>query len=143
VNRPTYPISKERPALCVLVILLAMVLRVVYVPAHLAHEEHVGSVEYLLHHGAASETHAHHDQDGDHDHEEEHPPHTVFDHASELVVQRAPAWRGASTFLAWAWTAPAQLTPLLESRAAAQTNQRACEPRPRSPQQSRGPPAAA
>ncbi|MFT7677976.1 MAG: hypothetical protein ACI8QC_001962 [Planctomycetota bacterium] len=76
-----------------LLLVVALGLRVVFVPMHLASEEHTGGagtpllprVEQHVHgmdHGHHQGRHVHHDQDGEHD------SHPAADHQSELISLR-------------------------------------------------------
>lgn len=131
----------QKRAIPLLLVLLALGLRVLYVPIHLAHEEHLGTgAGHPLSHASDEGEHA----DDGHDHGDDHPPHPAGDHASELIAQRAPSQQQTSIDLqalppVESWSLPA---PCALSLTAA--------PEPRPPRQEphlapwpRGPPAAA
>jgi hypothetical protein len=122
--------------------LLALALRVLYVPLHLALEEHVGRGGHA--HGAQLAVHSavggHHD--GDHDPSRGHEPHPALDHASDLIVARTRALQGTIDL-------PFQLpeecrlaAPQARVSAAAELEPRPPAARPLSPRRSRAPPAA-
>lgn len=132
---------EQKRAIPLLLVLLALGLRLVYVPIHLAHEEHLGAgAVHPLSHAADEGEHA----DDGHDHGDDHPPHPAVDHASELIAQRARSQQQTSLDLqalppveSWSLPAPCPLSTTA-----------APEPRPpkqwpRLAQWARGPPAAA
>jgi hypothetical protein len=81
---------KLKRRLSLLLVLLALGLRVLYVPSHLAQEEHFGPGGHPFSHASEGEGHA----DDGHDHDN-HPRHSALDHTSELTVQRAPSQQKA------------------------------------------------
>lgn len=76
-----------------LLLLLAFGIRLLYVPYHLAHEEHLGPGGHLvLSHSSVEEAHVDphghdHDHDDAHEHDDGHAPHSALDHALELITQ--------------------------------------------------------
>lgn len=142
--------NRKRPqprALVLLVLLVALGLRVVFVPMHLASEEHTGGagtpllprvvqhvhkVDHGQHHG----THLHHEQDGEHD------SHPAADHQSELISQRATTVLGSMP-TAWLLVVGVHLAPPLEQRLAALIpGPPPPESRPSTAPHSRAPPAS-
>lgn len=133
------PRHEQKRAFLFLLVLLALILRLVYVPFHLANEEHLeaGAVHPSRDSVMAGQA------DRDHDHEDGHLPHPAADHASELIADRAPTQQSTILLLALppgeTWSLPA---PSTEPGVAG--------PEPRPPRQwpprawrPRGPPAAA
>lgn len=130
-----------------LMLLIALGLRVVFVPLHLASEEHTGGagtpllprVEQHVHgidHGQHQGRHVHDDQDGEHD------SHPAADHHSELISQRVAGAFG---------TLPSAALPVVCLHLAAPQQERLAvlapapppqEPRPATASHSRAPPAA-
>lgn len=131
----------QKRAFPLLLVLIALGLRVLYVPLHLAHEEHLGAgATHPLSHASDEGEHA----DDGHDHEDDHPPHPAADHANELVAQRASSQQQTSFDLqalppVESWALPA---PCLLSKTAA-PEPRPPKQRPRLAQWARGPPTAA
>ena len=116
--------SASRALACAWV-LAALLVRVVYVPYHLAVEEHA---EAHLHAAAIDPGHCHagghaHDHADGHAHDGEpgQPPHSEEEHETELLLGRtelgAPAWVvvPVADFVAEAWLkrAPVRRQPLL------------------------------
>ena len=84
--------SKHQDGLSVcLLLLLAFGVRLLYVPLHLAHEEHLGLGGHLiLAHSADPGLGANghdHEHDESHEHHDGHAPHSALDHALELLTQ--------------------------------------------------------
>lgn len=130
----------QEKTLSLLLVSLALALRLVYVPIHLAQDEHLGAGGHPLSHASAEGEHA----DDGHDHRDDHPPHPASDHVSELIAQRAPSQQQISIDLQ---ALPPVESWLLPARCARSTTT-APEPRapkqwPRLAQRPRGPPAAA
>ncbi len=67
-------------------VVLALGLRLLYLPFHLAQEEHLDTDGHS--HALAGVTQVDHDHNYDHDHE--HSPHPAADHGSELTAHEAP-----------------------------------------------------
>lgn len=132
--------TKKQPrALTLLLVLFAIGLRVIYVPIHLAQEEHLGAGGHPISHAADGEGHA----DDDHEHDEDHLPHPAIDHASDLIAQRTQYKQTTIDLpalpLEESWSLPA---PRASSKAT-QPEQRPPKLRPRIASRPRGPPAAA
>lgn len=95
-----------KPYRAMLLVAFGLIMRLVFLPAHLAHEEHFGVAGCPLSHAADEEGHlsrGHHHEHGhshssEHSHEQEghghedqhkHDPHAAFDHyGSDLFAQR-------------------------------------------------------
>lgn len=124
--------------------LLALGLRSLFVPIHLAEEEHVGigGSGHPHSHGLVEEEHVAGDHHH-HDHDDGHQPHPETDHTSELIVERAPSPP--------VWVDPPELPSSDPWFYAARDTFSTIEPpeirppqtRPRPASPSRGPPAAA
>lgn len=131
--------QKQKRALPLLLVVLALGLRLLYVPVHLAQEEHLGGGGHPLSHASADGVHA----DDGHDHDDDHPPHPASDHESELTVQRTPSQQTSVELPAmppgenWSLPVPRELP------STAGPEPEPPRQRPRIPQRSRGPPAAA
>jgi hypothetical protein len=132
--------TKTQPrALVLLFVLLAMGLRVLYTPIHLAQEEHFGAGGHPLSHAAEGEGHA----DDDHEHDDDHLPHPSLDHASDLIAQRTQRQQRSVDLPAlpieegWSRQAPRQVSTM------AAPEPRPPKPKPRPAPRPRGPPAAA
>lgn len=132
--------QEQKRAFPLAFVLLALVLRLVYVPVHLAHEEHLGAG--ALHPPSHHSEHGEH-AEGGHDHEDGHPPHHEADHTGELIADRAPSQQAIIVLAA---LPPAEAWSLLAPVEAP----RVLEPEPRLPKRppprarwARGPPVAA
>lgn len=129
--------TKMQPRTFVLMlVVLAMVMRVLYTPVHMAQEEHFEVGGHPVSQAA--------DQGGsDHDHDDDHSPHPALDHATDLIAQRTqdqqvPVDQPALTFAeAWSPLAP---MPLSRTTDAEPKRPKA---KPRISPRLRGPPAAA
>ena len=75
---------KQQRTLPLLILLLALGLRVFYVPVHLAQKEHLGPGAHHLAHASTGGEHA----DDGHQHDEDHVPHPAIDHATDLIAQK-------------------------------------------------------
>jgi hypothetical protein len=133
----------KRSALSVALILLALGLRILAAPIHLAQEEHLGlgpsAASVGGEPGVDGHGHGHGDDDEDGG---EHTPHSAFDHLSELIVQRSPASQGPVAALALpvfeAWT----LTDPTAASGSEEPELWPPRPGPRHAPRLRGPPVA-
>ncbi|MFT7667437.1 MAG: hypothetical protein ACI8X5_000116 [Planctomycetota bacterium] len=140
--------KREESKLPLFLMLLAMGIRMLYAPIHLAQEEHFGSAAHSFSHVVARDHHdhkghAHHKHEhSEHDHDE-HPPHPAEDHVAELVITTArtsQALVATQAMLASeGWSHPA--VNLLSS-AVVCLELRPPRSRPRLVQRQRGPPSA-
>ncbi len=135
---PQSKTKKQSRTLVLLFVLLAMGLRVLHTPIHLAQEEHLGAGGHPISHAAEGEGHS----DDDHEHDEDHVPHPALDHASDLIAQRTQVKQTTIDLpalpLEESWSLPA---PRALSKAT-QPEHRPPKPRPRLAPRPRGPPAA-
>lgn len=115
------------------IVLFALVLRVVYLPLHLAQEEHFGVLGQPV-------THTDHEH-SDHEHDEDHAPHAELDHKCELIEERTATLETHVATLAL----PSDETDLLRafssSTAATRSEPWPPDSRPRDATRTRGPPA--
>jgi len=121
-----------------LLVLFALVLRLLYVPSHLALEEHSATGGSPYSHASSGVGHP----DEDHHHEEDHPSHPAVDHAGDLIAQRVShqTQMDLSALLPVERPLVVALRALCTTR---ETSRRAPDPRPRAALRPRGPPAAA
>ena len=68
------------------IVMLALGIRVLFVPVHLAQDEHLQSSGHLALHASETEGEA---ADG-HEHGSDHPPHSALDLVSDLLLRRTP-----------------------------------------------------
>lgn len=110
--------DRKQRALSLLLVLLVLGLRVLFVPMHMAHEEHLGLGAHVVPHTALNEVHAEDDLADGIDHGEhsphDHPPHAVDVHATNLMARKAPSTQGAPHLVAlveiWCLPSPSLLT---------------------------------
>ena len=156
MHRPNSHRRRTRPwgKVCSLVVLLALVLRVLYVPYHLAQDDHVGTAGHALSHVSVELGHVHHEHHASHaqahdehaqkhheGHDDEHVPHPTIDHAAELIAQRGPS-RGVGVELAVLPVEARALSASHVCRVAAGPDPRPPESRRALAVRPRGPPAA-
>jgi len=130
---------RQQRSLVLLVVMLALGVRVLYAPFHLAQDEHLQSEGHLALHADESEDQA---TDG-HDHEHDHPPHPALDHASDLIVRRTTENRRSLDSCALPCEARVRNTLAAESLPASTPLPSPPSTRPRGVCWSRGPPASA
>jgi hypothetical protein len=122
-----------------MLVLLAMGLRALYTPIHLAQEQHFGVGGHSVSHAEEDEGHG----SDDHEHDDDHPPHPILDHTTDLIAQRTQDHHGAVDLTAllseedWSPLAPMQLPWTTEPEP------KPPKPKPRPVPRPRGPPAVA
>ena len=148
MTQPQSQTNKQTRTFVFLLVMLALGLRVLHTPIHLAQEGHLGAGSHVLMHVGGGDGHTNvghddHSQHEDHEHDEGHAPHSEFDHANDLIAQRTAGQEMASVLFVslqdedWSFSvAEVSLpAPETESRPPKQGPRRATRPP--------GPPAAA